>query len=337
MRKVIVAAVLLTLLLFLLPLVIKGPTETAPEESEVTEPALTPGDWGELTSGVSLQVLLDGQVQTMDLNEYIWGVVAAEMPASFEVEALKAQAVAARTYALRRTGSVNPNHPDAQVCGSYSCCQAYISPERAAENWGQNAETYKEKIRRAVAETGREVILYDGWLIDAVFHSSSADKTVDAVEVWGSSLPYLQSVDSPEGDEVPNYHSQLQVDKQEFKDTFLAAHPEAVLEDAAAWFGECTYTAAGSVGQIVVGGVSVSGAEMRKLYGLRSAAFAVEAADSQISFQVVGFGHGVGMSQYGANAMAKSGNGYRDILTWYYSGVTVEDYTPPEPDSGGES
>lgn len=327
MRKIIVAALALTVLLFLLPLIITGPREG--QEQTDPEPTVEPGDWGELSSGITLQVRLDDQVQTMDLNEYIWGVVAAEMPASFEAEALKAQAVAARTYALRRTGSVNTNHPDAQVCGSYSCCQAYISLEKAEENWGENAVLYKEKIRRAVAETGTQVIFYDGWLIDAVFHSSSAQRTVDAVEVWGSSMPYLQSVESPEGDEVPNYHSEIRLEPQAFKETFLLSHPEAVLEgDAVSWFGDCIRTPAGSVSQITVGGIIVSGAEMRKLYGLRSAAFEVEVADGQICFQVVGFGHGVGMSQYGANNMAKNGSSYLDILTWYYTGVTVENYEP---------
>ncbi|MBP1759003.1 MAG: stage sporulation protein [Firmicutes bacterium] len=331
MKKVIATALILTLLFFLIPLILPGP-DRVDEGKGTGEPGESEGsyqgDWKELAGDQTLRVLLNGEVREMPINEYIWGVTAAEMPASFELEALKAQAVAARTYALRRAAVPNQNHPDADVCGDYTCCQAYISPEQAAANWGDNAEVYTAKITRAVADTGLEVIRYQGALIDAVFHSSSAGSTQDAVAVWGSSVPYLVSVNSPEGEEVPNFHSQVSLSAEEFRSAFLAAHAQANLgDDPKWWIGETVRNESGSVEQINIGGVLLRGSDVRSLYKLRSANFTVEAKGDQIVFQVAGYGHGVGMSQYGANTMATQGKGYRDILSWYYTGVTIETYT----------
>jgi stage II sporulation protein D len=319
LRKVILTAVIVTLLFFFIPMLLPGPDSAAPKGAV---PETTTNN---LSGGKKLRVLLDGEIHEMDTNEYIWGVVAAEMPASFELEALKAQAVAARTYAVQKSQLGKANHPDADVCGDSTCCQAYISPEKAAKNWGANAEAYNKKITQAVAETGSQVIVYDGQLITAVFHSSSSQETLDSVEVWGGNLPYLVGVKSPEGDEVPNYHTEVTVAGEEFRKTFLAAHPDAVLGGAPSqWFGEAVRTSGGSVNQITIGGVVVKGTEVRSLYKLRSACFTVEPKENQVIFRVTGNGHGVGMSQYGANTMAKQGKSYQDILTWYYTGVKVE-------------
>ncbi len=315
MKKMIGAALLLVVLLFLIPLGLRQGQTQKPEEAAVTLPE----------SGRTLSVLVGDTIQEMDLNEYLWGVVAAEMPASFAEEALKAQAVAARTYSLNKAGNAQ-NHPDADLCTNYACCQAWISREKARENWGSHADAYTEKITKAVAETNNQVILYQGGLISALFHSSSSTATQDAVEVWGNSVPYLQSVPSPEGEQVPNFHSEVVLTPAEFSAAFLAKYPDAVLTgDPAAWIGDTVYTEGGSVHSIVIGGISVSGAEARKVFSLRSAAFTVQAAAEQITFQVSGFGHGVGMSQYGANTMANEGKTYTDILCHYYTGVTVEE------------
>ena len=245
------------------------------------------------------------------------------MPASFSQEALKAQAVAARTYALNKGPSFN--HPDADLCTDYACCQAWIARDKAQGNWGDKAAEYTNKITTAVAETGNQVILYQGQLIDAVFHSSSSAATQDAVEVWGNSVPYLQSVDSPEGEGVPNYESQVTLTTQEFKDAFLKAQPTASLEgDPASWVGTIERTQSGSVHAITIGGVTVSGAQARQIFSLRSASFDVSLSGDTFTFSVTGFGHGVGMSQYGADAMAEEGKGYVEILQHYYTGVTVE-------------
>ena len=318
MKKIVVTGVVLVAILFLLPVAGRilgeggGPAE---------EPLPLPG------SGQTLTVLMpDGvTVETMDVDAYLWGVVAAEMPASFEQEALKAQAVAARTYAMRKASGTVAAHPQAQVCTDYRCCQAWIERTKAEENWGGQAVAYANKITRAVSETTGEVIVYDGQLIDAVFHSSSGTATQDAAEVWGSSVAYLQSVASPEGDEVPNYHTTVQLTDEEFRTALMAAQPTADLSgDPSGWVGETTRTAGGSVHTIVLGGVTVTGAQARTIFSLRSADFTVTHDANGFTFTVTGYGHGVGMSQYGANKMAAEGSSYREILEHYYTGVTIE-------------
>lgn len=149
----------------------------------------------------------DGTIRELSMADYLWGVVAAEMPASFELEALKAQACAARTYTVVRQNSGSDKHPGADICEDSTCCQAYIEREAALARWGLNAQEYEEKISQAVEGTDGLGILYEGQPIQALFFSSAAGRTVDAVAVWGNSVDYLKSVDSPEGDEVPNYHS----------------------------------------------------------------------------------------------------------------------------------
>ena len=317
MKKIIAVALILGLVLFLIPMGLRQ--ERAQEETE--NPAVLPD------SGKAITILVDGELQEMDLNEYLWGVVAAEMPASFELEALKAQAVAARTYSLNKAGQA-ANHPEADLCTDHTCCQAWISQAGAQANWGDSAQTYTNKITQAVAETNNQVALYEGALITAVFHSSSADTTQDAVAVWGGNVPYLRSVPSPEGEEVPNYHSQVTYTAQECKDRILQAKPEAVLEgEPANWFSNTVYSDGGSVMTLDLGGVSVTGHQARTIFSLRSASFTVECAPDAVTFQVTGYGHGVGMSQYGANAMAAEGKTYQEILQHYYTGVTVESYT----------
>ena len=324
MKKIIGAAILLGLVLFLIPMGIRhdrlggeggGQARTIPTDTVLPLPE----------SGHTLAVYMpDGTIRNTDLNEYLWGVLAAEMPATFEEEALKAQAVAARTFAL--SGTHKPNHPDADVCTDYACCQAWIARTDAETNWGNEAVYNDNKITTAVADTANQVVLYNGEPIQAAFHSSSGDTTQNAVEVWGYDAPYLRSVSSPEGDEVPDYHSERTLTAQEFKDLVRENYPEANLgADPGTWVGEPVYNSGGTVATIAVGGVELSGSQARSLFSLRSACFSVEYADGGFTFHVTGFGHGVGMSQYGANSMATAGSTYLDILQHYYTDVTVEE------------
>ena len=333
-RRVISTALLLTAVLFFLPaLVIRG------------EPVHQPGDTVELPNGEAalpidrspsarsagprdrgrtVRLLTrEGDIQEMTMADYLWGVVAAEMPAAFEEEALKAQACAARTYTavLQNSGS---KHPDADICGDSTCCQAYIERSAAEARWGLNAREYGEKIDRAVAETDGLGILYEGRPIQALFFSSAAGKTTDAVEVWGNPVAYLKSVDSPEGDEVPNYRTQATLSAGEVKSLTLEAYPGADLSgDPGVWFGEASRNESGGVISIPLGGVTLTGGQVRSLFSLRSACFTVAWDGNQFTFDVTGYGHGVGMSQYGANAMARDGSSFEDILTWYYTGAEL--------------
>ena len=329
MRTVVATALILLLVVFLGPMLFLGGPPEDPEEDPlptatlpIDRTAITPGSDASRLVRVRME---DGTVATLTLADYLWRVVAAEMPASFETEALRAQAVTARTYTLYQMSiGQNPNHPDADMCTDISCCQAYISPEDAAANWGEQAELWGEKIARAVSDTDGQAILYEGQPIDAVFFSSAAGRTLDAVEVWGGSVPYLTSVESPEGEEVPNYHTTVTVPVEEFKTVFLTQYPDADLSEAPeTWFRNTVPTSSGGVDTVEVGGVTVKGTALRTMFDLRSASFSVAADDTAVTFSVTGYGHGVGMSQYGANAMAKAGSTWQEILTHYYTGVTI--------------
>ena len=217
------------------------------------------------------------------------------------------------------------NHGDtADICGDHTCCQAYLDKETAAANWGENAENYEAKVENAVSLTDGQTILYAGQPILAVFHSSSAGTTKRAGEVWTDDLPYLQSVESPEGEGVPNYYSRAEFTPEEFRKLFLAAYPEAKLSGpASGWIKDRVVSGDGNVESVAVGGVTVRGTKLRTIFSLRSATFETAAEDGNIVFFVTGYGHGVGMSQNGANQYAKAGWDYIDILTHYYPGTEV--------------
>ena len=330
MRTVVATALILLLAVFLAPMLFLGGPPGAPEETEPLPTATLPIDRTAITPGSDESRLIrvrleDGTVATLTLADYLWRVVAAEMPASFETEALRAQAVTARTYTLYQMSiGANPNHPEADMCTDISCCQAYLDPEQAAANWGDGASAYAAKITDAVSSTDGQAIFYEGELIDAVFFSSAAGRTLDSVEVWGGSVPYLAGVESPEGEEVPNYHTTVTVPLEEFQAAFLAQYPQADLSgDPSGWFQNLQPTSSGGVDTVDVGGVSVKGTALRSLFGLRSANFTVTTGADGVTFSVTGYGHGVGMSQYGANAMAKEGATWQEILEHYYTGVTI--------------
>ena len=239
-KKIIAAAVLVGLVLFLIPM---GLRQNAKPDGGGSGDRTVPTDTllDLPKSGHELAVQMpDGTIQNTDLNEYLWGVVAAEMPATFEEEALKAQAVAARTFALSNTEK--PNHPDADVCTDYACCQAWMPRADAEANWGSDAVEKANKITLAVSETADQIALYDGAPIQAAFHSASGDSTQTAAEVWGYDAPYLQAVPSPEGEEVPDYHTTVTYTDQELKDLVQEKYPEANFgADPETWLSEPTY------------------------------------------------------------------------------------------------
>ena len=275
-----------------------------------------------------LRVLMhtSGTVAEMNLGEYLTGVVRGEMPAAFEIEALKAQAVAARTYTRYMLLSGGKHGGKADICTDSNCCQAYVSVEQARKNWGNMFDAYEEKISGAVASTDGEVI---GSPILAVFHSSSAGLTRTAEAVWSGGQPYLQPVLSPEDESVPNYYSRSEFTVSQLRQKLLSAFPRADLSGAVSgWLSDVERDEAGSILTVSVGGIRVQGSKVRMALGLRSACFTWEQEDGKMIFYVTGFGHGVGLSQYGANQMAKDGASWREILTHYYTGVTLDGYFP---------
>ena len=252
-------------------------------------------------------------------EDYLTGVVAAEMPAEFHIEALKAQAVAARTYMVQK-GRCS-NYPDAAVCTDSSHCQAYKSPDKLRSQWGDNFGKYYNKISTAVHTTENEIIVYKGEPISAVFHSTSSGKTENASDVWGSSRPYLVSVDSRSDFAGPEFASSKKVHLEEFKQVIKSANKSA--DFTREIVSDIRLTKGGSVATLSLGGVPFKGVEIRKLFGLNSANFTIDIIGSDVIFDVRGYGHGVGMSQYGANFMAEKGGTYTDILKKYYTGVDI--------------
>lgn len=261
----------------------------------------------------------DGQICSMNLEDYIGRVVLGEMPASFETEALKAQAVAARTYTLRCVLE-GDRHPDGAVCTDYRCCQAYREPEEYLRSGGSQENV--DKVLAAAAGTAGEVICYGGELIYATYFASSGGITEDAQEVWGQSFPYLVSVSSP-GEQDTAYHGeQKTISAAEFQELLgvtLNGSPEI-------WFGKVRYTVGGGVDAMRIGARLYSGLELRQIFGLRSTIFTVTTTQDSITFETMGYGHRVGMSQYGADAMAVAGHSYDEILAHYYNGTGIEQY-----------
>lgn len=348
MKKTIILAYLALLLTFILPIVRirlalgrpaeTEPTETAPLPSATAQPqSQAPASAPIETAGPEAlsavgqafepapeSIVLDTGEDTAELglDEYLVGVLAAEMPASFHPEALKAQAVAARTYAMYC--ALGEKHGQAQVCADFACCQAWTSPEARAANWGDMAGEYEEKLRQAVAGTSGQYLSYEGQPIFAAFHSSSAGATEDCGQVWNP-RPYLISVPSPEtAQDVPNYISVLNCAPIDFRDALLSLWPEADFSgEESGWIGEIARDASGRVSYAVLGGVEMEGTELRSLFSLRSTAFSLEYTEGRFVFTVTGFGHGVGMSQYGAQVMAEDGQAYSAILAHYYPNTVL--------------
>ena len=256
---------------------------------------------------------------SMNLEDYLIGVVAAEMPAAFENEALKAQAVAARTYTFYKAQS--NSHKD-DVCTDSAHCQAYLNEEQMRLNWGEDYDFYYDKIKNAVYSTCGEHLTYNKEPVMAVFHSMGGGKTENSLDVWGSDVPYLISVESPGEEIASNYETTQIVSFKEFKSIVTKNYPSAVINSFLD-ISQPTLTEGGHVKSIIVGSTVVSGTEMRKMFNLRSTKFTISFEGENIVFHVTGYGHGVGMSQYGANAMAKEGKRYTDILSHYYPGTTL--------------
>lgn len=268
-----------------------------------------------------------GEIEEMALNEYVTGVVAAEMPAEFPVEALKAQAVAARTYVLKRMtsgGVINSEHPGADVCDDPRHSQAWLSREEMKKRWGVvNYYRYYYKIRQAVDATGTAVITYNGELIDPVYHSACGGRTEDSGAVWKYSVPYLKSVNCPyEADPVPvQTVSFTLAQAQKALGIDLTAVPVSTGSSPVKITGR---TVTGRVSTVEVGGVELPATLVRERLGLRSTNFSCKFEDNKLVFTTVGYGHGVGMCQYGAKGFAEQGYGYEEILKHYYCGVEVE-------------
>ena len=270
----------------------------------------------------------ENKIEEIDLEEYLYGVVSAEMPASFEEEALKAQAVVARTYTIYKIVNNDGKHGEADICDDSTCCQAWISEQDRKDRWDEDEkEENWNKIVKAVNSTQGKIVTYNGEPINAFFHSNSGGTTEAPIEVWGGSgYPYLQSVATAGEDAYSQYSSEAEFTEAEFEEKIKELHSdfEIDFEDENCIKIE-EYTEGNRVKTIKIGNLELSGVEVRNIFGLRSANFTVTIEDNKIKFEVIGYGHGVGMSQTGADSLAKEGKTYEEIIHHYYTGVEIED------------
>ena len=264
-------------------------------------------------------LLQDGTIMEMSIESYLVGVLLEEMPADFDEQALMAQAIAARTYALKTIGS-GLKHSQGMLCDDHSCCQGYCDKEKYLAAGGSRFSV--EKMESVVNETKSLVLFYDGKLIDATYFSCSGGMTEAAEAVWGEDIAYLQAVESP-GEEASEYFTESTIISREEFQMLIGQQLDIYPEN---WFGQITYTQGGGVDTIEIGGKQYQGTELRSILNLRSTAFSISGVGEAIIITTKGFGHRVGMSQYGAEAMAVQGASYEEILSYYYPGTSIETF-----------
>lgn len=252
----------------------------------------------------------NGNIIKLELEEYLIGVVSGEMPASFNIEALKAQAIVARTYALKR---ISQN----KVLTDTTSTQVYKDNDELKNIWKNDFNKYYEKVKNAVMATKGMVLMYNNNYIDAVYHSTSNGMTEDAIYVWGYSVPYLKSVESKTDVNVSSYKKEVTFTLEKLSkllNTTITNDTTFILER----------NSSGRVSNVKVNDLEIKGTTFRTLLNLRSTDFVIELNEENAKITTYGFGHGVGMSQYGANGMANKGYTFRDILNHYYQNTSIK-------------
>ncbi len=279
------------------------------------------------SSSIKVYINAEDKVVEMTKGQYLREVVSAEMPASFELEALKAQAVAARSYLTARMNAYEKDgkpaeHKDADICTDPAHCKAWISESERRSLWGDEADKNWEKIERAVAETAGEVVYFGDEVISAVFFSTSSGKTESSKDVWGGDRAYLVSVESPGEENAPNFKSEKTISVDELK-RIISENIEGT-DFSNGVFGDIVRSDAGGIITITLGGVPIKGTLFRTMFDLKSTNVNITVENDNVHFDVTGYGHGVGMSQYGANAMARRGSDYKEILAHYYQNTQIK-------------
>ena len=267
-----------------------------------------------------------GEVEEVGLDEYLYHVVSAEMPANYDLEALKAQAVVARTYTVYKIQ--NPKHENADICDDSNCCQAWVSKEERLARWKETErEDNWKKIKECVDTTKGKIITYENKPINAFFHANSGGTTELPVNVWGGTdFPYLQVVETVGEEGYAQYSSEVELTKEELIEKLKAKYEDIEIDfEKQEELKIMEYTDSGRVKTVKFGNHELSGVETRTLLGLKSTNFEIIKQDDKIKFIVKGYGHGVGMSQTGADAMAKQGSDYEEIIKHFYIGVEIKD------------
>lgn len=334
MKKTIIYLICFILIFFILPAICTQTNKTEPvlqpntieENNNQASENLEQTSMNNYQDNTTIKLLHTetGEVEEVNINEYLYGVVSAEMPASYEIEALKAQAVVARTYLIHQINS--KKHENADICDAYTCCQAWISKEKRLERWEESErENNWQKIVSAVEETSGKIVTYEGNPINAFFHSNSGGVTESSANIWGGiDYPYLKSVQTSGEDGYEQYSSNVSLTNEELLNKLKEKYPNVEIDFANNdSIKIIDYTESGRVRTIQFGNIEIAGTEARTIFGLKSTNFEISKTDTNITFSVIGYGHGVGMSQTGANSMAKAGNNYEDIIKHFYTGVEI--------------
>lgn len=335
MKKFIYYAGIMTVIVILIPMLIVRSCSPSPAPSPVPVPVPVPVPKDEAVPAKACEITvfnhMTGETETVELEEYIKCVLAAEMPADFDMEALKAQAVAARTFAYGRVcgayRSKQGVHDGIDVCTDSTHCQAWISRDAAMKRWNiLFASRNWSKISKAVNETKGLIAVYNGSVANTLFHASSPGRTENAEDVWpGQSVPYLKSVESSGDEASKGYITSVAVSADELAEKLLKLYPDAELgNDPAKTISILDFTEGGRVKTLRIGNITMRGTEFRAMLGLRSACFSIDFIDDDLMrITTTGHGHGVGMSQWGANALARTGGTFREILRHYYTGIDI--------------
>ena len=334
MKKILIYFALLVFICFSIPIIFtssfskRTSSKNIENDGNVVQNKVEETDYDYSKYGtVKLLHKENNKVEELPIDEYLYGVVSAEMPASFEEEALKAQAVVARTYTIYKIIHNEGKHKEADICDDSTCCQAWISEKDRKAKWDDDEkESNWSKILNAVNSTKGKIITYEGEPINAFFHSNSGGETEAPVDVWGGSgYPYLQSVSTSGEDAYSQYSSEVELSKDEFIKKIKEVHNNFKIDFADK---DCIkieeYTDGNRVKKIKIGNLELSGVEVRTIIGLRSANFKVTIDGDNIKFEVTGYGHGVGMSQTGADSLAKEGKTYQEIIHHFYTDVEIE-------------
>ena len=266
------------------------------------------------------------QIEELNIDEYLYGVVSSEMPASFDIEALKAQATVARTYTIYQITRNSGKHENADICDDFNCCQAWISKDERISKWDQQeAENYWNKIVQAVDSTKGKIVAYEGQPINAFFHANSGGVTESSFNIWsGIDYPYLKSVETAGEDGYTQYASEVILSHQDLLSKIQVEHEDCTIDFSQQ---DCIkildYTTSGRVKTIKFGNKEIAGTEARTLLGLKSTNFTFSIDGENVKFTVTGYGHGVGMSQTGADALAKAGSNYEAIIKHFYTDVEI--------------
>lgn len=332
MKRLLMYIIGIILICFLVPIIgVTGfgtkQTQAKPEENKPDEIIPSTYDYKQYKT-VKLLHAKTNTIEELELDTYLYGVVSSEMPATFEMEALKAQAVVARTYTIYKIVHNNKKHGEADICDDSSCCQAWITKEGRLERWEEDVRQANwNKIVEAVNSTQGKIITYEKQPINAFFHSNSGGTTEVPINVWGGSgFPYLQVVQTAGEDTYAQYSSEVILTKEEILKKMQEKHSEVQInwEEAEA-IKILEYTQSGRVKTIKIGNLNIAGVEARTIFGLKSTNFEVTVEGETIKFNVKGYGHGVGMSQTGADSMAKTGSNYEEIIQHFYVGVEIQD------------